>query len=154
MMVARQQMWLRWIPRKREKSILEPHIKKTQVAALVSWLVELISLKGKLWDRHWAMATGDNEVSKNENLQTQPRFNFLFATLPFRGLSNMVDSQFAYRSRASIQLLETISGGPVFHCFVDVKFYSHLWANISAGSSESQETHAAARSCATIIITS
>ena len=54
----------------------------------------------------------------------------------------------------SIQLLETISGGPVSHSFVDVKLYSHLWANISAGSSESQETHAAARSCATIIITS
>ena len=61
---------------------------------------------------------------------------------------------FVTRSRASIQLLETISGGPVFHCFVDVKFYSHLWANISAGSSESQEIHAAARSCATIIIPS
>ena len=81
-------------------------------------------------------------------------FLFLICYLAIPWIVKHGDVQIAHRSRASIQLLETISGGPVSHCFVDVKFYSHLWANISAGSSESQAKHAAVRSCAMIIITS
>ena len=81
-------------------------------------------------------------------------FLFLFWYLAIHWIVKHGDVQFAARSRAPIPLLETISGGPVSHSFVDVKLYSHLWSNISAGSSESQETYAAALSCATVIITS
>ena len=44
------------------------------------------------------------------------------------------DVQIAYRSLVTNQFIEAISGAPKSHSFVAVKFYSHLWAYISAGS--------------------
>ena len=81
-------------------------------------------------------------------------FVFIFWYFVIPWIVRHGDVPFVTRSRASIQLLGTISGGPKSHSFVAIKLYSLLHLNISAGSSESQANNAAARSCATIIIAS